>query len=256
MATATPLLFDAQEADWFADPPAYDAFLPGGACELRFRPPPRRRLQLEDMPTVHGAVSAILGESGVAHHERFPTFTVSVDGMGVVTLILMSDEAAAVIANGRFPVVMGGGKRTIDVRPLSRMRAPVVFGRGPRLLRITAESPVVVRRSVRRTDGREGHRGAYHQTPTTENIGCAIGKQFEERLGFATGLGQRLEVVEMNTRGVKRFAGAALRTTWGWIGSIVVRANAPAEWLLRVAEALGLGGRTAYGFGRVRVERL
>ena len=37
----------------------------------------------------------------------------------------------------------------------------------------------------------------------------------------------------------------------GWIA---VRCNAPARWLLDCAELLGLGSKTALGFGRVLVE--
>jgi hypothetical protein len=43
----------------------------------------------------------------------------------------------------------------------------------------------------------------------------------------------------------------------GWSGSVVVETNAVGRWLLECAgRGLGLGGRTAFGFGRVRVECL
>lgn len=39
----------------------------------------------------------------------------------------------------------------------------------------------------------------------------------------------------------------------GWEGSCVVEVNAPARWMLECDALVGLGGRTALGFGRVRV---
>lgn len=246
-------LTESHDAAWMGEPPAYDAFLPGGACTLRFSPRPLRRLGLGAAHFIHGAVSTILGESGVPHHERWPVFTVVLDALGSATLVLGQDDAAAVIANGRFPVRIGTQENvTMDVGPLTRLRAPIVHGRGPRLLRITAETPVVVRRTVSKPD--HGHRGAYHTTPTTENLRHSIGAQFAERLGLGfRELGQ-LELVHRDTRGVKQMTGPKVRLTWGWLGSVVVRVDAQAEWLLRAAETLGLGGRTAFGFGRVRVE--
>jgi CRISPR/Cas system endoribonuclease Cas6 (RAMP superfamily) len=39
----------------------------------------------------------------------------------------------------------------------------------------------------------------------------------------------------------------------GWMGSVTVETSAMGVWLLEVAAELGLGGRVAYGFGRVSV---
>jgi hypothetical protein len=38
------------------------------------------------------------------------------------------------------------------------------------------------------------------------------------------------------------------------VGSLVIECNAPALWLLRCAERIGLGSDTSRGFGRVRLE--
>lgn len=236
---------------WHSEPPHFDAFMPGGACEVRFSPTPRRRLGMSDVHLLHGAVSTILGESGVPHHERWPVFTVNLDALGRVAMVLCQDDAAACIANGDFAARIGDTPVRMRVGPLTRLRAPVVHGRGPRLLRITAESPVVVRRTVRNAE--PGHRGGYHQTPTSENLGHAIGVQFCERLGIAQ-QSVKLDLVHRETRGIRLTTGSKVRTTWGWLGHVVVRVDAPGEWLLRVAEIWGLGGRTAFGFGRVRVE--
>jgi CRISPR/Cas system endoribonuclease Cas6 (RAMP superfamily) len=47
--------------------------------------------------------------------------------------------------------------------------------------------------------------------------------------------------------------GGKLKAMRGWVGHMIVDCNAPAHWLLEVAARVGLGGRTAFGFGRVRV---
>ncbi len=238
---------------WYGPPPAYDTYLKGGACSLRFTPAPRRRPTLEDVHLIHGAVSTVLGESGVPHHDRWPVFSLSLDAVGQITLLLFDEDACAVIANGRCRVHVGDVPATMHVGPLTRMRAPIVFGSGPRLLRVSAETPVVIRRTVR--NAAPGHRGGYHATPTTENLRHAIGHQFAARFGLGHQEFGRIELVDRWTHGVRRTSGAKVKFTWGWLGDVTLKVDATGEWLLRLAEIVGLGGRTAYGFGRVRVEK-
>ena len=45
-------------------------------------------------------------------------------------------------------------------------------------------------------------------------------------------------------------------TVHGWVGHVDLEVNASALWLLRAAEAVGFGSRTAFGFGRIVVEEL
>lgn len=238
--------------NWMAEPPPYDAYFQGGACEISVTPRPRT-WGFYALGKLHGMVSTVMGDSGVPHHPRFPMFTVSLDGMGRPLLILSDNEGASVVANGRFPVEVDRRPGFLTVGPLRRLRTPTVFGRGPRIIRIHSESPVVVRRTVRKQ--MPGHQGGYHTTPTSENMAATIGSQFCERLGL--GLAHHnteVELLSNNTRGVKTYTNEKVRLTWGWEGTVTLRVNAPAEWLFRCAEVLGLGGRTAYGFGRVRVE--
>lgn len=238
--------------NWLAEPPAYDAFFKGGACEVRVEPRPQR-WGFYALGDLHGMVSSILGDSGVPHHPRFPMFTVSMDGIGRPTLILADDECAALVANGRFPIEVNRRPGKVIVGPLRRLRTPTVFGRGQRIIRIHSESPVVVRRTVRKRE--PGHQGAYHTTPTSENMASTIGTQFCERLGLGLDTNNaEVELIDKQTRGVKVYTSTKVKLTWGWEGTVTLRVNAPAEWLFRAAEVIGLGGRTAYGFGRIRVE--
>lgn len=47
--------------------------------------------------------------------------------------------------------------------------------------------------------------------------------------------------------------GGKYGATAGFTGHLIVECNAVTEWLLRCCETIGLGGKTAFGFGRVRV---
>jgi len=233
---------------WFAPPPAFDSWMPGGACELRMS-------QSATLTQVHGAVSAVLGDSGVDHGRRFSPFALDVDGLRRVRLILHTEEAAAVIAHGRFQTMVGDRRATLSVGPLQRIRAPVVHGLGPRRVRVEALTPVLIRHRVTDETRPSGKVTLTYRSGHTDQIANAVGVQFCERLGLPYVELLRMEHVDSSTSPAVVNLGRKIKGIAGWVGTVDLRTNGVGEWLLRAAEIMRLGGRTAYGLGRVRVTR-
>ena len=62
-----------------------------------------------------------------------------------------------------------------------------------------------------------------------------------------------LEMVDAETQPATVQLGGKFHGIRGWTGHVIVEGNAVARWLVQCAGLVGLGGRTALGFGRVRV---
>src|SRR5690606_22108695 len=76
------------------------------------------------------------------------------------------------------------------------------------------------------------------------------------RCGIERGLKVRMHFIANDTRPeTVRLSGPHGAMT-GWSGTIVLKANPVAHWLLKAAEMVGLGGRVAYGFGRITVREI
>jgi len=73
-----------------------------------------------------------------------------------------------------------------------------------------------------------------------------------DRLGTSV-CNAELRLVERHTEARHVPIGGKYGTVSGWVGYVILDCNAPAYWLLKAAETLGLGGRTAFGFGRIKV---
>ena len=62
-----------------------------------------------------------------------------------------------------------------------------------------------------------------------------------------------VEDVALETQADRVEVGGHVGACHGWTGRVTLLCNAPTVYALRLAESLGLGGKTAYGLGRVRV---
>lgn len=238
---------------WRAHAPPFDAWMPGGRTPIYIEPAPRWPIELRNARLIHGAVSAILGDSGVAHDPHVPMFALQPLPGGRWSLITTHHDVIAVAAGASFVSAIAEQRSIVRFGHVERLRAPIV-GPGPRRIRINALSPVSVRRTVRNAP--DGHGKRYcHTSPTSENIGHAIGRQFRERFSLPE-MRARVELVRQRTDGERVAHGGKIGESFGWTGSVELLVNAPALFLLRLAEVVGLGGRTAFGLGRIRVEEL
>lgn len=231
---------------WLRGAPAYGTHLPGGGFEIQIRPAPRFALEQRNVKALHGMLTAIL-DSG--HDRNVPNFALvpwsSGCGWGLYT---WSDEFAAKLDGATFQAQLFDVKVMVTFSPTRKLRAPVVTKRGHRRLVIETLTPVVSRLN-----------GAYQRTTTATTTGLLsmMGWQWRERFGLSQESMPndhvRLEVLSEDTRAEHVQLGGKFGTVTGWVGKVVVDANAVGEWLLRVAALTGLGGRAGFGFGRVRV---
>lgn len=227
---------------WLRGAPAFGPLLPCAGFSLSVSPAPRWPVELRNTRALHGMVTGLLG---LPHTKPLPQFCLSPIrtqfGWGVITGI----EAAERVANLEIEARLFDQIVTVRTGPLVRVKAPKVTKRGHRRLRIDAITPVSVRNSSSHWT---------HVTPTSSNLGSTMLHHLPRRIGVEVTMDDlRLDLVSRATQVESVPLGGKYGDARGWSGSCVVDTNATGEWLLRCAETLGLGGRTAFGFGRIRV---
>jgi len=167
---------------------------------------------------------------------------------------LRDDDSAKKLAGTVHVVDLGGRQNAVQFGPLHRLKAPKVAKRGRRRLRIESVTPVCVR--CTQTSGEQ----VMYTEPTTGNLLSTLTLMTPKRIGLLVDPATaKLELVERATHEARvHLAGrdGRLGDMHGWIGSVVVDANAVAHWLLEVAARIGFGGTTSFGFGRIRVTEL
>lgn len=161
-------------------------------------------------------------------------------GWGVVLFRRDDAERLAMRSSG---AMVGSQRCELRCGPVVRLRAPPLLETGRYRVTIDAVTPV-------------SHMIAGRTRPVTSPsvdtvLRCA--GDLLQRLSLSTG---RMHVasVACETSADRVVIGGHVGSVAGWIGRIVVECNAPAAWALSLARHAGLGGRVAYGLGRVRVE--
>lgn len=204
-------------------------------------------LAFDGLPTdvsarlVHGLVSRLVAAS----HAQVARWSLAMPsgaraaGWGVV---LYRREDAERLAGRVESVRLGTRAAQLRVGSVVRLRAPAMIEPGRYRVTLDAVTPV-----SHLVDGRT--RAIY--APTAQTITGALG-DVAQRLGVSTG---RIHVaaVECATVPDRVTLGGHMGSVLGWVGRITVECNAPAAWLLACARHTGLGGRVAFGMGRVRV---
>lgn len=241
---------------WLRGAPSYGTHLPGGGCEIHVWPPPKWPVEHRNIRQLHGMVTACTDEP----HARWPVFALVPWPAGIGWgVYVWKPEVALRIAGRTMAARLYDSKVQAKFGPLVRVKAPGLPRRGRQRVRIDTVTPVVVT-----TEGRSRS----HIVPTPLSLLSALTAEFPLRLGLddatakalrvdgertrKTALAQ-LELVEHDAHKATVEVGAKYGTVVGWEGSCVVEVNAPARWLLECAARVGLGGRTAFGFGRIRV---
>ena len=232
-----------KEAPWLKGAPPYGEYLPGGGVELSVSPRPKWRVELRNTRALHGMVSTLVG----AHRPRWPRFALvpwhcELD-WGVY---LWEDDTAARLAKTTHAGKLYGRDVEIKIGALRKVRSPQVAKRGRQRLRIDAITPVVIVNTGRKQA---------HMYGTAKGILNSISAELMQRLGVIDPHPEhlRVEKVYADTHPCRTRLGGKYGTVVGWTGHIIVECNAPAAWLLKCAGLVGLGSRTAFGFGRVRV---
>jgi hypothetical protein len=232
---------------WLLGEPPFESHLPGAGFEMWFSP--SISFDHRHISALHGVLTSLTGE----HHPNNPRFSLVPWPRGCGWGVYLAEpETVETLAGTRHVVRLGTGSPELAFGKPVRIRSPRIVKRGHRQLRIDAITPVCVRHSTG-----EGNAYQIHTAPTASNLLSTLQFMTLRRIGLAIGEDDmRLRLVERHTQPstlslVGR--GGKLKAMRGWVGHVVVDCNAPAHWLLEVAARIGLGGRTAFGFGRIRV---
>lgn len=230
---------------WLAGAPTVGPRLPGGLITIAVSP--ARSVQLKDTRVLHGAISSILGDLGVGHEKTKPTFTLrpSATSLGW-SLYVWTDDAFEVLRNVVDTRLLGDARTTFTFGAGERAPAPVVEDRGRRALALSTLSPTIHHCTT--------ITGKKCRTPTSETLVGSLQQTFMHLTGVRVMRDQiMIEVAEQHIDAVDRLMGGKFRMEDGWDGVLRLRCNAVAEYMLRIAETIGLGSRVGFGFGAVRV---
>lgn len=212
------------------------------ALDLRPRP---EAITLRHTRLLHGIVSHALG---VPHEPARGVFSLvpSRDGCGWGALVYEGTEATITTRDVRY----GGRPVTLSVVGLPRrVKAPPRLATGRYRVTIETVTPL--------SWARDGHSVAVlaPKVQTIEGACEILGRKVR-----VTHEGARIYDVTHETRREAVYVGGHIARgskrrgeVIAIVGTVTVRCNAHAAWLLSCAERVGLGGATAIGFGRVSV---
>lgn len=231
-----------QHCPQLARPPIVGEFLPGAAVAMRFD---GYSPTLQTSRSVHGLVTGLLG---VPHNEMVPTFSCAPYGNGW-GIYCPNEGALRKLAGHKVQNALFEVDQTISFGPLMRLRYPVMpNARGWRLLRVDAVTPVVIKSTHTKTG-----KTRVKQTGTERLLLGAMVSLAKFRLGIDLSDKTLCATVESHVMPESVDVGGKLGVVRGFSGYVVVRTNAVGEWILRVAEQIGLGSRVGFGFGRIKV---
>lgn len=241
---------------WLLGQPPHGVYLPGGGCELYVDPLPKWPVAHRNIRALHGAMSAILGEAtGEAHdpggegRSRWPNFSLVPWPRGSLGWgVYWRTAPGAALAGHTFQGVLFDRPTTFRFGPLVRVRSPKIARRGHQRIIVDAVTPVCVT-----TMGRT----VWHLRPTTTILHSALTNTLPGRVGLPLDFDPStacLDVITDATRVERVEVGSKFGVAKGWVGQVVVEVNAVARWLIEAAaRGPGLGSRTGFGFGRIRV---
>lgn len=232
---------------WLLGAPPFSPELPGVALEFDVRPRPRWPIVHRNIRALHGMMTSLTGQ----HHPHLPVFSLAPWKRGIEWIVYVQDaERVNDLLGSSVEAVLFGSNVTVRFGNRYRLRSPVVSKRGRRRLRIDAITPVCLKRKSSVSGA--GSSGDY-VLPTSDNLTSTLESFTAARLSGAGRGTVKLELVKREAFQMCVPIGGKLGNVSGWGGSVFVDANAPGEWLLRVAAMIGLGGASAYGFGSIRV---
>lgn len=239
----------------FIPAPTYGEWLPGGGYEVRIDGEIERPIDVEHAYLLHAAITAAIGghrqvtESGCS---RLPDWSLvpwnCASGWGTY----WGSADFLDLAGTRYAARIGRSSVSLGFGALARMRSPAAVRSGWHVVVLEAISPVVIQ---------SDNRSRSYTTPYVMNLVSTLGKLLRPRLGIEPRVDDLgIEILERHTESRRFWGGPTLGDhggVQGWVGSVTLRCNAPATWLLMAAaRGPGLGGRTAYGCGRIFVREV
>jgi hypothetical protein len=248
----------APDSAWRLPAPVREGRVPGSApCTLSAHVEGRRIARPTHTRALHAVLSAL---DGRAHHESAPRWSLLPVDAGYGWAVVWRDDEGARQMGTEHAVRLGATEAELLIGGRGAMRWPVVPA-GRSRVRLDTLTPVVIRRTVRDPSGKAT--GTHARVECSSAAILSALRQLAAWLAVDVSDTLRVEVVEHTTepatvdswspsRRGKQLHGDGKVT--GWSGCCVLDVNAPARWLLEIAAAgWGLGGKTAFGFGAVRV---
>lgn len=235
------------EERWNAPPPPWEGPLPGFVLPISTTP--LSQPISKNGPAIHAILTSIL-RGDVGHQSRDAEWSLLFVGpeqsqSGWAVWVADEKDLASVrgipfqrTMRGRSCTFIAGHRSTV------RLRAPVVSETGRHRMRVSTVTPVCIRTN-----------GGAKATPTTLSLWMAlqnIARRIKLPLPNPEDIGIVLVDHDTTTLPVSLNQGKNIVTD-GWEGTFYVDVNPLGRWLLEVGARLGIGGRNAYGFGRIEV---
>lgn len=231
--------------EWEMPAPRLD-YLPGGFLPITIEC--GYRFAHWQLAALHGMMTSITGP----HAPNNPVFSLFPYSGGCGWGCYVGDlDLARSIAARDHSIRFDDRDQALTLGCLIRVKAPVIK-RGSWLMRITAITPV----HCRSTGG-----SVHYTAPTANNLKGTLEALTARRLGIATEK-HDVQVRLLNSTAFPDHIflggnGHKLGDIAGWSGSVDVEVNALGRLLIECAAlGLGLGGKTAFGFGRIKSEVL
>ena len=190
---------------------------------------------------LHGLVAHLVGESHTQVARWALAMPMGARGAGWGAVLFREADAVRLAGLSR-GVQIGGTRAELRLGAVVRLRAPAMREPGRYLVTIDAVTPV-------------SHMIAGRTRPVTQPSVDTMQRcagDLLQRLALSTGT-MHIASVACETSPERVDLGGHVRGIVGWVGRVVVVCNAPAAWALSLSRDAGLGGRTAFGLGRVRV---
>ncbi len=231
---------------WLLAAPPFSSHLPGGGIAVEITPD-AGLIRPGHAYLLHGLLTAATRQDHDPQHPLWSLvpWTASRTGWGAY---LWDDEWLDKLAGLRQVGRVGHTRGEVRFGLPVRLRTPPPPRRGRSRVRIVTMTPVCCRNDGITT----------YTAPTASTLAATLSGTLAARLGIGVpSQNICIEIIDRHTSAATVHQGPKLRAIRGWEGMVDLEVNAVARWLLEVAaRGPGLGGRTAYGFGAIRLEAL
>lgn len=219
--------------------PPYGSHLPGYSMSISLEP--NLVIQSHHRQLLHGLLTKLIGED---HDSLTPAWRLFPVDYGCGWGVHAYDETTAKKLLSRvWPGRIGKHGCRVTFSRKTALKSPALK-RGKHRLTVTAITPVCIRAE-----------GEYRQQPTAGNFLWSLRHRVCSHLGLDIPV-EAMHVKILDTRTTPRTEklGEKVGYVRGWVGEVDIEANAIAAWLLYAASwCTGLGSRTAWGMGTIRV---
>lgn len=250
--------------------PHGETYLPGVLTRLEWAVPPERPIEHRDVVHLHGALSTLLAEG---HPQNSPNFTLIPQGAGPQRQgywwVHWFTERGQALAGHTVQLLIGTRACAARIVASTRLRVPPAYHPGCYEVELDTMTPVSIVTHSAATKSMGGGRpekvARQYRHPTVDSILRSLVAEVKHRLGYVIDPWVlHAEIVSCReghwtpvvTGGHIVSAIEGRGNLSGWMAKMRIRCNAPARWLLEYAARMGLGGKRAFGLGRIKLTQV